>query len=494
MPWLGQVPGVLLDVVPGPGGGQRARRRDPRRSPSRAAACRPRGPRPRPGCPSVTPVDGVLPYDEGLSIGYRGEVEPLLPFGHGLGYTSWEYLAMDGARVRLANTGTRPGREVVQVYASRPDSAIDRPPRWLAGFAVVEAAAGEEVIVDVPLNPRAFEHWGAPAGRPSRASSPSRRAAPSPICALRVHMELRQLEYFAAVARHRHFTRAAESLYITQPALSQQIRRLEAELGLTLLRRTSKGVELTAAGEDLLVHAEKVLAEVAAARADMDRHTGVARGVVRVAATAADAPRLPEALVDFHADHPGIQIALRQGSAAEVVALVQSGTVDVAVLALPGEPPAGVEATSLTEEPLRLAVNLDDELAGTTVDIDGAARPPVHPLGAGHRAARDGRRRHAGGGLQPAAAVRGRRSDDRALPGPGEPRARDRPRFLARTARAGGRRGGSAPRAVPPAVTAHACGGSVTGRPAAPRAPARALTPGGASGARRPASGRGRRC
>src|SRR3954470_14564986 len=138
-------------------------------------------------------------------------------------------------------------------------------------------------------------------------------------------MELRQLEYFAAVARHRHFTRAAESLYITQPALSQQIRRLEAELGLTLLRRTSKGVELTAAGEDLLRHAERVLAEVAAARADMDRHTGIARGVVRVASTAADAPRLPEALVDFHADHPGIQIALRQGSAAEVVALVQAG-------------------------------------------------------------------------------------------------------------------------------------------------------------------------
>ena len=98
-------------------------------------------------------------------------------------------------------------------------------------------------------------------------------------------MELRQLEYFAAVARHRHFTRAAEALYVTQPALSQQVRRLEAELGLALLRRTSRGVELTAAGQDLLVHAEAVLAEVAAARAQMDRHTGVSRGVVRVAAT-----------------------------------------------------------------------------------------------------------------------------------------------------------------------------------------------------------------
>src|SRR3954465_11426866 len=154
-------------------------------------------------------------------------------------------------------------------------------------------------------------------------------------------MELRQLEYFAAVARHRHFTRAAEALYVTQPALSQQIRRLEAELGLTLLRRTSKGGELTAAGPALRAPAGAVLAEGARAKADMDRHTGVTRGVVRVAATAADAPRLPEALADFRGDHPNIQIGLRQGSAAEGVALVAAGAVDVAVLALT-EPPAGV--------------------------------------------------------------------------------------------------------------------------------------------------------
>jgi DNA-binding transcriptional LysR family regulator len=188
-------------------------------------------------------------------------------------------------------------------------------------------------------------------------------------------MELRQLEYFAAVARHRHFTRAAEALYVTQPALSQQIRRLEGELGLTLLRRTSKGVELTAAGEDLLRHAENVLAEIARARADMDRHTGVTRGVVRIAATAADAPRLPEALADFHEAHPGIQIGLRQGSAAEIVALVAAGTVDVAVLSL-GDEPAGVTVTPLGEEPLRVAVAVEDEVAGTTVTLDALRGRP----------------------------------------------------------------------------------------------------------------------
>ena len=84
---------------------------------------------------------------------------------------------------------------------------------------------------------------------------------------------------------------------------------------------------------------------------------------MRVAATAADLPRLPEALADFHGDHPGIQIGLRQGSATEIVALVAAGAVDVAVLALTEEP-AGVDVHPLADEPLRVAVPVDDDLAG----------------------------------------------------------------------------------------------------------------------------------
>ncbi|HWK27606.1 MAG TPA: glycoside hydrolase family 3 C-terminal domain-containing protein [Solirubrobacter sp.] len=101
------------------------------------------------GLPSTTPQDGVLRYDEGLAIGRHGATPVRIPFGHGLGYTHWDYLAMAGNRVRLVNSGTRRGREVVQVYTSGR----------LAGFAVVEAGPGEEVIVDVPLNPRAFQRW-----------------------------------------------------------------------------------------------------------------------------------------------------------------------------------------------------------------------------------------------------------------------------------------------------------------------------------------------
>ena len=490
MPWLEEVPAVLLAWF----GGQEA---------GNAIAdvllghAEPGGrlpttwPRSEEGHPSVTPVDGVLTYDEGLAIGYRGPVEPLLPFGHGLGYTTWEYLAMDGARVRLANTGTRRGREVVQVYASRPDSAIERPPRWLAGFAVVEADAGEEVIVDVPALAARVRPLGRRladrAGRVRARGGPERRRPATDLV-----VELRQLEYFAAVARHGHFTRAAEALYITQPALSQQVRRLEAELGLALLRRTSRGVELTAAGADLLVHAEKVLAEVAAARAVMDRHTGASRGVARVAATAADAARLPEALADFHADHPGVQIALRQGSAAEVIALVQRGAVDVGVLALTDEP-AGVVATPLADEPLRVAVALDDELAGAVIDLERLRGRAFILAEAGTALRATVLAATQAAGFSPLPLFEVGRSADRALPRASGARDRARSRVLARAARAGGRRGGSRRPAAPPAVAAHAVGGRLTGRPAAPRAPARALARAACAGARRRASGSARR-
>lgn len=133
---------------------------------------------------STTPVDGLLRYDEGIHIGYRAwlraGVAPAYPFGHGLGYTDWQLRVVDNASttavgesvavtVTLANTGSRRGRHVVQVYLSRESSAVERPRRWLAGFAPVTADAGEQVEVTVTLPARAFEHydsgWGTEPGQ-----------------------------------------------------------------------------------------------------------------------------------------------------------------------------------------------------------------------------------------------------------------------------------------------------------------------------------------
>jgi beta-glucosidase len=111
----------------------------------------------------------VLTYEEGLAVGHRAGREGLFPFGHGLGYTDWEYLGAtatspSSVRVRLRNAGAQRGREVVQLYASRRASAVARPERWLAGFAAVEADPGQEVEVDVDIGPRALAHWDTGAG------------------------------------------------------------------------------------------------------------------------------------------------------------------------------------------------------------------------------------------------------------------------------------------------------------------------------------------
>ncbi|WP_431219909.1 beta-glucosidase family protein [Leifsonia xyli] len=120
----------------------------------------------------VTPVDGVVRYDEGIHIGYRAWLRagstPAFPFGHGLGYTGWELsdATTEGfaggtavVRATVTNTGARAGKHVVQLYAERPGSTVDRPVRWLVGFAVVRAAAGESRAVAIPVPRRAFAHW-----------------------------------------------------------------------------------------------------------------------------------------------------------------------------------------------------------------------------------------------------------------------------------------------------------------------------------------------
>ncbi|MGW7067398.1 glycoside hydrolase family 3 protein [Streptomyces sp. NPDC054855] len=115
----------------------------------------------------VTPTGGELAYTEGVFIGYRAwersGATPAYAFGHGLGYTDWTYesLHVEGATatVRVRNSGPRAGREVVQVYLAPTSPGGDRPARWLAGFAGVEAAPGESVEVRIEVPRRAFEIW-----------------------------------------------------------------------------------------------------------------------------------------------------------------------------------------------------------------------------------------------------------------------------------------------------------------------------------------------
>ncbi|MBT1545988.1 glycoside hydrolase family 3 protein [Curtobacterium aurantiacum] len=122
----------------------------------------------------VTPVDGTVSYDEGVHVGYRAWLRagtaPAYPFGHGLGYTSWSIEGVSATptvregdavivTATVANTGGRAGKHVVQVYASRGESTVDRPVRWLVGFAPVRLGAGESTEVSIEVPARAFAHW-----------------------------------------------------------------------------------------------------------------------------------------------------------------------------------------------------------------------------------------------------------------------------------------------------------------------------------------------
>ncbi|WP_368498180.1 glycoside hydrolase family 3 C-terminal domain-containing protein [Herbiconiux sp. A18JL235] len=121
----------------------------------------------------VTPQDGVLRYDEGIHIGYRAWLRagrtPAYPFGHGLGFTEWAHegvsveTSADGdgwiVSVHSSNRGDRAGKQVLQVYAEKADSRVERPARWLVGFESVRADAGRSAVARIRVPARTLAYW-----------------------------------------------------------------------------------------------------------------------------------------------------------------------------------------------------------------------------------------------------------------------------------------------------------------------------------------------
>jgi LysR family transcriptional regulator, transcription activator of glutamate synthase operon len=146
-------------------------------------------------------------------------------------------------------------------------------------------------------------------------------------------MELRQLRYLVALADERHFTRAAAREHVAQPALSQQIRRLERELGLPLVERTTRRVALTDAGTRLVERARRALAELEAGQAELQALAGLLTGRVSIGAIQALGPLdLPLLLARFHERHPGVELAVREEPSETLATMVQEGALDLAFL------------------------------------------------------------------------------------------------------------------------------------------------------------------
>jgi len=148
-------------------------------------------------------------------------------------------------------------------------------------------------------------------------------------------MELRQLRYLVALADERHFTRAAAREHIAQPALSQQIRRLEQEVGLALVERTTRRVTVTEAGQTLVARARRILSEVDSATAEMQALAGVRTGRVMVGTMHTMGPvDVSAALAVFHQRHPAVELTVREQSSEELAEMLRDDGLDLAFLSV----------------------------------------------------------------------------------------------------------------------------------------------------------------
>jgi DNA-binding transcriptional LysR family regulator len=216
-------------------------------------------------------------------------------------------------------------------------------------------------------------------------------------------MELRQLEYFVAVAEEANFTRAAERVHISQSGVSAQIRQLEHELGAALIDRSGRGATLTEAGAAALGHARAALAAADALRQSVDEVNGLLRGTLVVGmVTACTVTGLFEALDSFHRAHPGIEITLTEDNSDRLVEGVRSGRLDLAFVGTTQVRPQGLDSLVIVSDRLIAAVPYDHPLAQRNAieTRDLAAYPVVcMPDGTGLRAAFD--RACAGNGVRP---------------------------------------------------------------------------------------------
>lgn len=168
-------------------------------------------------------------------------------------------------------------------------------------------------------------------------------------------MQLHQLRYAIAIAREGSFTRAAEKLYLAQPSLSVQIRKMEQELGVRLFERRGRRAVPTIAGDSFLKQAERVLAEVDRLRDQMDEFKDLRRGRVALGVLPSVGTRLlPDILRSYHRRYPGVELMMTEqdlDASSEFQRRVHQGELDLAVVRMPTTLP-GLRSQTLVREPI----------------------------------------------------------------------------------------------------------------------------------------------
>jgi LysR family hydrogen peroxide-inducible transcriptional activator len=188
-------------------------------------------------------------------------------------------------------------------------------------------------------------------------------------------MEMQQLRYVVAVARKKNFSRAAEHCHVSQPSLSQQIQKLEEELGERLFDRLKREAKLTPAGEAFVRRAVRILDEVDAARREAHDARALLRGRLAVGVLPTIAPYLlPDIIVRFTRRYPGVEVEIHEDMTARLLKLALTCDIDFAIASTPLHD-ARFEVRELFTEELLLAVPPDHPLATkrtvTSSDLDG---------------------------------------------------------------------------------------------------------------------------
>lgn len=197
-------------------------------------------------------------------------------------------------------------------------------------------------------------------------------------------MTFRHLECFVAVAEHLHFTKAAKQLKIAQPALSQQIKRLEEGLGVALFIRSNRRVELSEYGRALLPRAQQLLHQANVAAGEIREMAGLARGRLRIGASGTIAAfLLPEILAEYRRRHPNIIVEITQQRSEPILDLVEAGKLDIGLIRLPFRK-TNLEITDVLTEPLYAALPAQHAAASHDVISLGGLRndPFIMPVAA----------------------------------------------------------------------------------------------------------------
>ncbi|HSF48696.1 MAG TPA: LysR family transcriptional regulator, partial [Burkholderiales bacterium] len=156
-----------------------------------------------------------------------------------------------------------------------------------------------------------------------------------------LHLTLRQLRVFEAVAKHLSFSRAGDELHLTQPAVSMQIKQLEENVGLPLFEQLGKRVHLTEAGRELRRYSRAIAQQLAELEAIVEELKGIERGRLRVAVVNTANYFVPQLLARFSQRYPGVTVSLYVGNRESVLGQLEENEADLAIM---GQPPEGFSA------------------------------------------------------------------------------------------------------------------------------------------------------